>query len=169
MLLIRSLLAAQIKLMVLPHQAAATQLRKNHKVLKTLLFVFVLFLFSCTPEPMVETTENIEIALGSRYSTYVKMLNSAAKGDTIALNQFICSWDFSDGVVYDHGWVLIQLIEKVGDESYARSLKSLNKKELENVKGYIEAGIDMYVETDSLLHEHPKSFRILKLNDSMVW
>ena len=50
--------------------------------------------------------------------------------------------DFSDGAAYDHGAVLVDLIEKIGEEKFVQSIKTINDSEKKWIKGYLEAGIE---------------------------
>ena len=133
------------------------------KILSYLFFLLVLPTISCTQRPKIPLTDNLEFALGSKYSDYVKNLNNAYKGNETALKEFFNYTGFYDGSGYDHGWVLIELMRKVGDSKFSIALKEMDKKRLEDLHDYFMAGLDMHSMTISLPHQYPKTFEVLKI------
>lgn len=130
--------------------------------MKTLCFLSTLILFiSCTPKPAIEISNDLKVSLGTRYSDYVEKLNASADGDTSALNEFIRYNHIYNAAGYDHGWVLIELMKIVGDETFSNVLKQLNRDELRNVNSYMLGGLDVSYQNNTIVSRHPESFKIL--------
>ena len=119
---------------------------------------------SCKPQPTIQIPDDLENGLSHRYSDYVTKLNSAINGDTSALYKLIRYSDLYDGAAYEHGWVLIELMRKIGDDSFSKELRKMNQRELSNLNIYIMGGLDMHMKADEILKNYPKSFEVLGLN-----
>jgi len=124
------------------------------------MLLILVVLNGCT-KPVIPISDTLEIGLGKRYSEYVTLLNKAADKDNKALVQLLTFKNIEDGAGYDHGWVLIELIKKVGDEEFSIALLKLNNEELERVRSYFNAGYDVYKNTDNLPKEYPLTFKVL--------
>jgi hypothetical protein len=122
---------------------------------------FIAAISSCTPKPAIQINDTLEIGLGKKYSAYVVNLNASVKGDTSALYNFLNVKDLYDGAVYEHGWVLIELMRKLGDETFANALGKLNKQQMENLNIYFKGGLDMHSKASELPRDYPNSFIIL--------
>lgn len=116
---------------------------------------------SCTPKPEIQISDSLEIGLGKRYSNYVAKLNSSVIGDTLALNDFLAFDNLYDGAAYDHGWVLIELMRKLGDETFANALMKMDVEEINTLKMYFSGGLDMHKKANEILKEYPNSFKVL--------
>lgn len=95
-------------------------------ILKYFALDFFAVITSCTPDPAIQINDTLEMGLGKKYSDYVVKLNASVKGDTSALHNFLNVKDLYDGAAYEHGWVLIELLRKLGDETFANALGKLN-------------------------------------------
>jgi hypothetical protein len=128
-----------------------------------LVYILLTFLFySCQPKPAIPISDNLKIALGNKYPGYIETLNKATKGDTLNMRKFLEIDYIGDGGGYDHGWVLVELMKKVGDEKFVNVLQSLDKKKLENVKQYFEVGIDNRGKKNEILfNDYPNTFKYL--------
>ena len=72
--------------------------------------------------------------------------------------------DIYDVAGYDHGWVLVELMKRVGDEKFNSALTTLNENETENVRQYFEVGMDGPVESMAeLRRQFPLTFQRLGL------
>ncbi|MFN5428963.1 MAG: hypothetical protein ACK5BO_13130 [Bacteroidota bacterium] len=134
------------------------------KILKYYFFFLCIVIASCTPKPVIQIPDDLENSLGNRYSDYILKLNSAVKGDTSSLNNLIRYSDLYDGAAYEHGWVLIELMRKIGDDSFASALKKMNQSQLDNVNMYLMGGLDMHKKADVIPKNFPKSFEMLGYN-----
>lgn len=94
------------------------------------------------PTPIIPISENLEIYLGFGYPNYVDLLNNAYKKDTTSMVKFLTinSIEGSDG--YEHGTILCNLIDKVGDVFCYECMKKLSHKELSFWSSYISVGLD---------------------------
>jgi hypothetical protein len=126
----------------------------------TLLYSLSTILFySCQSKPQIPLSDNLKTALGNKYSGYVGMLNKSIKGDTVNMHSFLEIDYIGDGGGYDHGWVLVQLLKKVGDAKFVNVLHSLDKKKLLNVKEYFNVGIDNGGKKNKILfNDYPNTF-----------
>ncbi len=134
------------------------------KILKYYVFFLCIVIASCTPKPVIQIPDDLENGLGIRCSDYIIKLNSAVNGDTSSLNNLIRYSDLYDGAAYEHGWVLIELMRKIGDDSFASALKKMNQSQLDNVNMYLMGGLDMHKKADEIPKNYPKSFEMLGYN-----
>ena len=89
----------------------------------------------------IEVSELLLVVSEEQNIDYCKLLNEATKGNESSIKE-IALLDFSDGAAYDHGAVLVDLIEKIGEEKFVQSIKTINDSEKKWIKGYLEAGIE---------------------------
>ena len=68
------------------------------------------------------------------------MLEYAVKGNKEILNDFL-ELEIYDSAGYDHGLVLIKLIEHIGETKFLELTKSLSNKSKSMNLNYLEAGI----------------------------
>ena len=72
---------------------------------------------------------------------YRDMLNNAISGDLVAIREFSLQ-NFRDAVAYDHGCLLLDLINVIGEETFIMALNAISDKQKIVVKGYIIAGLE---------------------------
>ncbi|MBQ6724949.1 MAG: hypothetical protein IJQ89_00065 [Bacteroidales bacterium] len=89
----------------------------------------------------IEVSELLLVVSEEQNIDYCKLLNEATKGNESSIKE-IALLDFSDGAAYDHGAVLVDLIEKIGEEKFVQSFKSLIVREKKWIKGFLEVGIE---------------------------
>jgi hypothetical protein len=131
-------------------------------IIVTVLYSSLILFYSCQSKPHIPISDNLKIALGNKYPDYVSMLNKATLGDTFNVRKFLEIDYIGEGGGYDHGWVLVQLMKKVGDEKFVNALQSFDKKKLDNVKQYFEVGIDNGGNKNAILfNEYPNTFKYL--------
>ncbi len=109
---------------------------------KPLIILICFLICGCSQQPKVPISNTLEIALDNKYSAYVSTLNKAFEGDTAALLDFYKIEYINDAAGYDHGFILFQLMKKYGDKNFSNALQKLSEKDLNNVRQYIEVGID---------------------------
>lgn len=89
----------------------------------------------------IEVSELLLVVSEEQNIDYCKLLNEATKGNESSIKE-IALLDFSDGAAYDHGAVLVDLIEKIGEEKFVQSIKTINDREKKWIKGFLEVGIE---------------------------
>jgi hypothetical protein len=128
------------------------------------LFLFCIMILGCKEKPKIPISNTLEIALGKRYSVYVKNLNKAFEKDSSELLIFFQINYIHDAAGYDHGYILYQLLKIYGDEKFAHALQMTNAMNLKNVIQYFEVGIDANDRhRDELKMLYPISSSILKI------
>ena len=99
-------------------------------------------MIACNQKPAVPISNTLEIALDSNLTNYVELLNSSFKGDTLSLSEFL-KIDYIYGAAsYDHGEIVLQVLEKLGDEKFNNTVLTLSNKQQTNLKMYILTGMD---------------------------
>lgn len=130
--------------MIKPHLKQG-RMNKMRKVIIFLTFAFVfLTLTSCGNRDIqgIEVSEILLIASKSQNIDYRKLLNKAIKGDDTSIKQ-LALLEISGGAsAYDHGAVLVDLIEKIGEEMFINSVGSLTDSQTVLIRGSIEAGLE---------------------------
>lgn len=72
---------------------------------------------------------------------YCKLLNESLNEDIIAIKK-ISLLKFYDGMTYEHGAVLLEIIDNVGEKKYLEAIRSLSSDEKVIIKSYLYAGLD---------------------------
>jgi hypothetical protein len=118
-----------------------------YTVVKRMFFLIVIAVSSVSCiRPALIIPDNLEIKLRDKksYHHYVKLVNRAMAKDTIALRELLMMNDIGDAASYEHGDILIQLLENLGDEHYSKVLSSIPTKQKEVfLQSYFEAGMDI--------------------------
>ena len=110
-----------------------------------ILISLLLFLISCKKENIegVEIgktlLENQNFAENKKLDTIIR---TTLKGDFNSLrrlNHFPCG----DGAgCYDKGFIITQIIYKIGENNFNKMVDNLNRKELYGIEDYIKAGLE---------------------------
>ncbi len=147
--------------------------KSMEKVRNTIFITIVIFIVSISllysylfPNSQIPISNNIEIALGIKNNrNYILLLNKSIDGDSISLSKFLKIDYIYDAAAYDHGYILLQLLEKIGDTQLSKELQKLNKTEIKTVQNYFNLGMDGIdsQEVQQLQKNYPKSFEILKI------
>lgn len=129
----------------------------------------VVFSASCM-RPALIIPDNLEIQLRGRtsYRHYVKLVNQAMAKDTIALRELLMMDDIYDAASYEHGDILIQLLENLGDEHYGKVLSSVpTKQKVVSLQSYFWAGMDIRKPEYKIRidKEYPITFKELEFNE----
>lgn len=128
-------------------------------------------LFSCNNNSMpISDTLATTLKDKSRYKEYVCWCYSALLGDTSALKKIMLIDNLYDGPGYDHGYMLIFIMEQLGDEEFSQGLIKLNESQKNNVREYFNAGLDMLKNQyrDSLEIKYPRTFKTLQLSEIII-
>lgn len=72
---------------------------------------------------------------------YCNLFNKAKEGDDQFIEEFVLL-SFYDGLAYEHGAVILELIDILGEEEFIESLNSINVKEKKLIQGYIMVGLN---------------------------
>jgi hypothetical protein len=77
----------------------------------------------------------------SIFSDYASTLKKAIEGTEDDLKSF-CLIEFDGEGAYDHGGVLICLIDSIGEKKFLEAVKLMNQEEKELLKFYLRAGME---------------------------
>ena len=118
----------------------------NHHMWKILLFSCLIIANSCinNGNKVIRGIKVSELLLDSSRQQkikYCKLLKKATEGDQSSIKQ-ITLIKFYDATSYDHGAVIVDLIEQVGEVFFIHSLDPLSPEQKIMVKSYIEAGLE---------------------------
>ena len=109
------------------------------------LFSIMVFMsFACSRQKEIsgiEVSELLLVVLEEKNIDYCELLSEAIKGNESSIRE-ISLLKINDGAAYDHGAVLVDLIELIGEDKFVQSIKSTSDIEKKWIKGYIEAGIE---------------------------
>jgi len=74
---------------------------------------------------------------------YCKVLKKATTNDANSIKRLVLL-DFTSGVVssYDHGGVIVDLIELIGEDKFIQSLGIINKEQKNRISSYLMAGLE---------------------------
>jgi len=111
-------------------------MRKLKLILLTLSFISCGD-YSCKNEVISESL--LEFAINNEYN-YCQLYSESLKGDLQSIKE-ISLLSFYDGLVYEHGWVLIHLINALGEEKYLKSLTDTDLNERKKICSYLRAGL----------------------------
>lgn len=134
---------------------------KNVFVKKILLCVMLSVCFlNCSRQKVIngiEVSELLQIVSKEQHINYCKQLNEATKGDTTSIKQ-LALLEIYDGAGYDHGGVIVDLINIIGEDKFIQSLTTINKEQKQIVKGYIEVGLEYGNNPNSQTQSFKKAF-----------
>lgn len=109
-----------------------------------LLVLICIQISSCSNKCSVEGLEVSEllstISKEKYQLNYCSLLKRALSGDNISIKK-ISLLNFDDAVGYDHGSILVDLIERIGEDTYLDSIKNINNNDKNKVKGYLDIGL----------------------------
>ena len=87
------------------------------------------------------TSEILAIAAREKNCNYCTLLDSAINGDNNSIKR-LALLDFSDAVGYDHGAVLIEVINKIGDAKFTNAITTTSKDQRITIESYLEVGLE---------------------------
>lgn len=117
-------------------------MKKISEIILLLLFVLFLCHACCRYKEIngIEVSELLLVVSEEQNIDYCKLLNEATNGNESSIKE-IALLKIYDGAAYDHGAVLVDLIEKIGEDKFIQSIRTINNIEKKWIKGYLEAGI----------------------------
>jgi hypothetical protein len=113
------------------------------KILLLLIILSVCFV-NCSRHKDVNGIEVSELLLFSskkQHINYCNLLREAIKGNDNSIRE-ITLLEFYDATAYDHSSVIVDLIEIIGEDKFIQSLHSMNKRQKQIAKGYIQVGLE---------------------------
>lgn len=114
-------------------------------LIKILLLSFIVFMcYACCEHKEIngiEVSELLLVVSEEQNIDYCKLLNEAIKGNESSIKK-IALLKIDDAAGYDHGAVLVDLIEVIGEDKFIESIKTINHSEKKRIKGYLEVGIE---------------------------
>ena len=102
----------------------------------------------------IYVSESLLIVSEEQGIDYCKLLSKAVNGDDVSIVQ-LSILKIYESAGYDHGAVIVDLIERIGEDKFIHSLKIGSAEQINLVKRCIEAGIE-YGNNPSL---HGKAFK----------
>lgn len=86
-------------------------------------------------EDIIETCEYYDI-------DYYNLLKMSIRKKTSAIRQFALIDKFQGENFYSHGEYLMELIERIGDDTFVSAIKGISKDEALLIELYLKAGVD---------------------------
>lgn len=130
---------------------------KNNTRLVYLIFISLLFV--CCINSNVKTISGIKVSVqvlvvSSEHGfNYEKTLKSALNGNDCDLKK-ISTLDFFDtSVGYDHGAILVEIINEIGEDRFLIAVNDCDRREKIILKGYLRAGMEYGKYPDKALSE----------------
>ena len=124
---------------------------------RILLSIVVFMCFTCCGTKVIngiEVSELLLIASKEQNIDYCKLLNEAFEGNDSSIRKLVLL-KFYDGAGYDHGAVVVDLIELIGEDKFIYSLTTINDEQKKWIIGYIEVGL----EYGNNLNLQPQTFK----------
>lgn len=114
-------------------------------LIKTLLLVmFLVYFTDCNRNKSVNGVVVSELLINvskEQHVNYCELLKKAMNGDVEHIKQ-LSLLEFYEGVGYDHGSVVVDLIGIVGEDKFIQSLATINREQKHLITSYIEAGLE---------------------------
>lgn len=132
------------------------------------VIVMSMCFISCIRHEVVNgivVSELLNSAAEKQNVNYSKLLKKAIEGDENSIKQLVLL-NFYDASGYDHGAVIVDLIEIIGEDKFIESLSLINYEQKQNVKAYIEVGLEYgnneKIKANTIEMAYPKIFTFLK-------
>jgi len=112
-------------------------------VLSIMLFIYSSYSYLLKDEDVVNGiyVSGLLLAVsGDKYINYCKLLRKATENDSASIRA-LTLLKFGDGTAYDHGGVVVDLIEIVGEDKFIQSLATINNMEKNKVSSYLMVGL----------------------------
>ena len=110
-----------------------------------LVFLLWTYLVSDTGDRYVNgiyVSKLLRISSNRKYTAnYCELLNKAIAKDANSIKQ-LTLLDFGDAASYDHGTVIVDLIDLIGEEKFIQSLGTINEKQKNKLSSYLIVGIE---------------------------
>lgn len=141
---------------------------KTKFINKFSLFAILLILFTnCGNRTIngIEVSELLLIVSKQQNINYCKLVYEATEGNQNSIKQ-LALLEINDGAGYDHGEVIVNLIEIIGEGKFLHSIGAIRDKEKWLIIGYIEVGLEYgyhpNLQTESFKEAFPSIYDFLK-------
>ena len=137
--------------------------------MKKCCFVIIAFLCAACVRPalIIPATLETNLRYSSSYHHYVKLVNRAMDKDTAALKELLLIDNIGDAAGYEHGDILIQLLENLGDDLYSIVLSTVPTNQKNNLQAYFMVGMDIRKKEYCFRidKKYPKTFSELEFDE----
>jgi hypothetical protein len=112
---------------------------------KQILISLLLFLISCKKENIEgvkigkNLLENQSFAENKKLDTIIRTTLKGDYNSLRRLNHFPCG---GGAGCYDKGFIITQIIYKIGENNFNKMVENLDRKELYNIEDYIKSGLE---------------------------
>lgn len=112
------------------------------KKIKVLFILSILFVFNSCRNSCeingIKISELIKVATDEPYCDLVKL---SLENDVTALKK-ISRLNIRDGAGYEHGYIMIQIIENIGEKKYTNAIKDFSTTEKKDIYSYLQVGLE---------------------------
>jgi hypothetical protein len=136
-----------------------------------LFFISILALSGCRQDCTIRgiyVSEILVISAERLGYNYCELLENSLDGDTTAMNTLL-TLEIMDAPSYDHGSVIVDLIQIIGEDNFIKYLKRLNPQKQVEVSGLIlvglEYGSNIKATNKKAAEIFPKIYAYYKLNN----
>lgn len=149
--------------------------RKNTTIVRlAFLLIIAISINACDNNDHLQIPNTLEIALqqNNEYCLYVSLLKKSLHSDTASLHKFLNIDNIYDAASYEHGSMLLFLLNKIGDNNFSTPICTMSNDRISNLRAYIIAGLDSSSEHDSdnFRAYYPETFRCLLMEtESFYW
>ncbi|WP_160112004.1 hypothetical protein [Aquimarina sp. AU58] len=132
-------------------------MRKLHFfVMITIVYTMIMSCSNCREIQGIKISELLNRQIDD---LYCDTLDKAIKLDKEAIIK-ISTYKISDAAGYDHGYVLISLIEKIGEQEYLKAIENLSLEEKSSIESYLWVGMEY---GGNKIYEYKKLNEVLPL------
>lgn len=89
----------------------------------------------------IDVSESLLVVSDEQGIDYCELLSKAVNGDDVSIMQ-LSILKFYESFGYDHGAVIVDLIEQIGENKFIHSLRMTSAEQKEMINWYIEAGLE---------------------------
>lgn len=124
-----------------------------NSIIIQLLLLNVVLLCGCSYEKSVQGINVPSVILLSLQNhnmndvDYYKLLENSLRKDSASLNKFVTLDCFDGEAGYCHGTIIVEVIERIGEENFIRSTQKLPINKRKEVLSYIDVGIAYHYDT----------------------
>lgn len=74
--------------------------------------------------------------------SYCELIDKSLDNNVNSIREFSLL-NFSDGMTYEHGVVILEIINKVGENQFLKAIDNISVTEKMKIKAYLDAGFDL--------------------------